>query len=41
MEREADKRYQTAPEFADAVQAAVDGREPLTEIGLLGRLFNR
>jgi hypothetical protein len=41
MERDADARYQTAPQFADAVQAAVDGREPAAEAGLLGRLFGR
>jgi serine/threonine-protein kinase len=39
MSREADSRYATAPEFADALAGAAQGRR--TKGGILGRLFGR
>ena len=46
LEREPDRRYQTAPEFARALEAAAEGKEiesapPPPSPGFLGRLFGR
>jgi serine/threonine-protein kinase len=46
LEREPEKRYQTAPEFARALEAAAEGKEveapaPPPSTGFLGRLFGR
>jgi serine/threonine protein kinase len=41
MAREADQRYQTAPEFAEALTAAVASAGSPPPGGLLGRLFGR
>lgn len=47
LEREPERRYQSAPEFARALEAAAEGKEveitppPPPASGLLGRLFGR
>ncbi len=41
MAREPEQRYQTAPEFADALSAAVASAGSPPQGGLLGRLFGR
>jgi serine/threonine-protein kinase len=41
MERNLDDRYQTAPEFADALTAVAGDDAPGGESGLLGKIFGR